>query len=87
MHACVDLLLSDSVLQVSHVLVVLDLTGRGRFHRQFQLFPRVFFRGFLELHVFQINKIDVAQLSRIIELRFFDCPLLFLSSLSCFSLY
>ena len=76
MHACSDfsVLGSDTSLPV---LVILQLTGHSCFRRQFQLFRRGF-KGFLELLIFQINKIDASQLSRIVELRFLDSPVLLL---------
>ena len=44
----------------------------------------VFFNDLLELFIIRINKIDDSQLSRIVELRFLDSPLLLYLSLNCF---
>ena len=46
--------------------------------------PLRFFHGFFELFIIRIDKIDASRLSRIVELRFFDSPLLFFLSLSSF---
>ena len=48
-----------------------------------QLFSR-FFLGFLEVHIFRIDKIDVSQLFQPYRASVFQNPLLFFSSLSCF---
>ena len=61
----------------------LQLTGYGGFHWSFQLFLACF-SGFFELLLIWINKINASQLSRIVELRFLDSPLLLFLSLSCF---
>ena len=48
-------------------------TRHGFFHWKFQLLPFVFCSGFFEL---RINQVNAFRLSRIVELRFFDSPLL-----------
>ena len=40
------------------------------------------FNGFLELFIYQIDEIDTSQLSCIVDLRFFDSPLLLFFSLT-----
>ena len=82
MHAYFHFLASR-LAQISSHFAFPGLTRHGCFHRHFQLFPRVL-DGFFELKISRINKVDASQSSCIVELRFFDCPLLLLLSLSCF---
>ena len=65
-----------------HVLTSSGLASHGCIHWNFQHFPRVS-NDFFELFVFWIDGIDSFQHSCIVELRFFDSPLLFFFSLSC----
>ena len=58
------------------VQVRLQLTRHGCFHLAIPIFPCDFFNGFLELLVIGIDRVDSSQLSRIVELRFLDSPLL-----------
>ena len=59
----------------------LQLTQNSGFHRNLQLFPRVF-DGVLELFIIRIDQVAASQLLRIVELLFVDSPLML--SLSCF---
>ena len=63
-------------------LVPSDLARHSCLHRNFQLSPRVF-DDIRELFVLWINEANTFQLSRVIELRFLDRPLLPLFSLRC----
>ena len=47
-----------------------DLAWHGCWHRNFQLFPRVY-NGFLELCICRVNEINTSQFSSIINLWFF----------------
>ena len=49
----------------------LQLTKHSGFHRNLQLFPRVF-DGFLELFIIRIDQVDASHFPRTVELRFID---------------
>ena len=49
---------------------------------EFPIFHCFFFDGFFELLIIRISKVDATQLSRIVELRCFDSPVLLFISLT-----
>ena len=82
MHACFDFRLLDSP-QVSMYWCFSTLQGMAASTGSSNFFS-VFLNGFFELLIIHINKIDASPLSRIVELRFLDSPLLLFLPLSCF---
>ena len=82
MRACFDFRIPLDSLQVLLCRGVFSLQKHSSFHWKFRLFL-AFLMGFFELLVIRINKADASQLSRIVELRFPDSPLLLFLSLSC----
>ena len=72
MHAYFDFL-GSGLAQVLLHSVFLTLQRHSCFHRQLQLFPRVF-NGFFELNNIRIDKADAYQPSCVVQLPFFDCP-------------
>ena len=59
-------------------------TRHCRFHRHFQLSPRIF-DGLFEFFVFRIIEVDASHSSSIVDFRLLVCPFLFFSFLSGFS--
>ena len=83
MQAYFDLRVSDFLPQGSLHWWFLNSQGMAASSGNSNFF-RVFFHCFFELNIFQSTNVDASQLSRIVELRFLDSPLLLFLSLSCF---
>ena len=68
------------------VILCSFLARQCRIHLNFQLSPSVF-EGFLIFPIFRIDERNASQPSSVIEFQLLDCPCLFFSFLSGFSIF